>query len=89
MHMENHCFISCYYRSFKSPKVPYRVIADAASHLIAKSLKSRVNCNNKFDLEFRTDVYKLLFNGKGKNPLKGRGHFYDMNDFNTTYFKDD
>ena len=85
-------YTDCYYRSFESPGLPYRVIADAASHLIAaiqKSLKSGVNCNNRLDLEFRTDVFRFLFNGKGRNPPKGRGLFYDMNDFDTTYFKDD
>ena len=78
-----------YYRSFDSPVPPYRVIADAASHLIAavqKSLKSGVICNNRLDIEFRTDVYRFLFNGKGRNPPNGRGLFYDLNDFDKTFF---
>ena len=77
---------------YESPGLPYRVIADASSHLIAaiqRSLKSGINCNNRLDLEFRTDVFRLLFSGKGRNPPKGRGLFYDKNDFDTTYFKDD
>ena len=92
---ENHCLYrntDCYCRSFESPGLPYCVIADPASHLIAavqKSLKSGVNCSNRFDLDFRTDVFTLLFRGKGRNPPKGRGLFYDRNDFDTTYFKDD
>ena len=82
----------CHYRSFESPGLPYRVLADASSHLIAaiqNSLKSGVNRNNRLDIEFRTDVFRVLFNGKGRNPPKGRGLFYDKNDFDTTYFKDD
>ena len=68
------------------------MIADAASHLIAavqRSLKSGVNSNNRLDLEFRTDVFRFLFNGKGRNPPKGRGLFYDADDFDRTYFTDD
>ena len=86
------CYDYYYYRSFESPVLQYRVVADAASHFMAavqKSLKSGVNCNNRLDLEFRTDVFKLLFNGKGSNPPKGRGLFYYMDDFDTTYFRDD
>ena len=49
-------------RPIESLVSPYRVIADAASHLIAavhRSLKSRVNCNNGLDLEFGTDIYRF------------------------------
>lgn len=86
------CYNNYYYRSFESPVPQYRVIADAASHFMAavqKSLKSGVNCNNRLDLEFKTDVFRFLFNGKGRNPPKGRGLFYDMDDFDRTYFRDD
>ena len=48
-----------------------------------------MNKNNRFDLEFRTDVFVFLFDRKGRNPPKGRGLFYDINDFDETYFKDD
>ena len=83
--------ILSYYRSFETPTPSYRVIADATSNLTAviqKSLKSGVNCNNRLDLEFRTDVFKVLFDGKGKKPPNGQGLFYDLNDFDKTYFKD-
>ena len=68
------------------------MIVDATSHLkaaIHSSLKAGVNCKNKFDLEFRTDVYRFLFNGKGTTPPTGRGLFYNFQDFGETYFTDD
>ena len=78
-------------RSFESPTPPYRVIADATSHLTAaiqKSLKSGVNSSNGLDLEFRTDVFRFLFDGKGRTPPNGQGLFYDMDDFDNTFLKD-
>ena len=39
------------------------MIADGTSHLIVAvqtSLKYGVNCNNRLDLEFRTDVFIML-----------------------------
>ena len=69
----------------------YRLIVDASSHLKAalqKSLKSGVNINNHFELEFRTDVFKFLFSSKGKKAPTGRGLFYDLEDFDPTYFRD-
>ena len=54
-----------------------------------RSLKSGVNSNNKIELEFRIDVFKYLFNGKGRNPPTGRGLFYDLEDFNVNYSCDD
>lgn len=67
------------------------MIADAVSTFKAavhRSLKSGVNCNNRIDFEFRVDVFRYLFNGKGRAPPNGRGLFYDLDDFNTTYFSD-
>lgn len=80
------------YRSFESPTPPYRLIADTISHFTAaiqRSLKTGINSNNRLDLEFRTDVFRFLFDGKGRTPPNGRGLFYyDLDDFNKTYFKD-
>ena len=79
------------YRSFESPTPSYRVVIDATSHFkaaIHRSLKSGMNCNNRLDLEFRTDVFRYLFNNKGRNPPTGRGLFYDVEDFDATYFDD-
>lgn len=78
-------------RSYESPTPAYRLIVDTTSNLIAalqRSLKSGVNTNNHFEVEFRTDVFRFLFNGKGKNTPTGRGLFYDLEDFDTTYFCD-
>ena len=56
--------------------------------VIHKSLKSGINRNNRLELEFRTDVFRFLFSGKGRTPPSGRGLFYDLKDFDTTYFGD-
>ena len=55
-----------------------------------RSLKSGVNCNNRFELEFRRDVFRFLFNAKGRKPplANGRGLFYDLEDSDTNYFSD-
>ena len=66
------------------------MIIDATSHfkaVIHRNLKARVNCNNKLDVEFRSDVFRLLFNGKGRNTPTGRGLFYNIEDFDGTYFE--
>ena len=79
------------YSSFESPTPSLRDIMDATSQLKAavhKSLKSGVNKNNRLELEFRTDIFRFLFHGKGKTPPTGRGLFYDLQDFDTTYFSD-
>ena len=52
---------------------------------IHKSLKSGINRNNRLDIEFRTDVFRFLFNGNGRTPPRGRGLFFD---FEQTYFGD-
>ena len=78
-------------RSFESPSPQYRLVADAASTFIAavnKSLKSGVNTNCKIEIKFRTDVFRYLFNNKGRKPTTGRGLFYNLDDFDTTYFTD-
>ena len=40
-----------------------------------------VNRCHKFSLQFRTDVFIALFNGKGKSPTRGREQLYDLEDF--------
>lgn len=56
-------------RYFESPSPAYRLIADSASSFKAavdRSLKAGVNCNNRIDIDFRVDVFKYLFSGKGR-----------------------
>ena len=68
------------------------MIIDATSHFkaaIHRSLKAGVNCNNRLDVEFRSDVFRFLFNGKGRNTPTGRGLFYNIEDFDGTYFEND
>ena len=45
-----------------------------------------VNRCRKFSLQFRTDVFIALFNGKGKSPTRGRGQLYDLEDFDPQFF---
>ena len=76
-------------RCFESPSPAYRVIADAVSSFRAavdRSLKAGLNCNNRIEIEFRVDVFKYLFSGKGRTPPTGRGLFYDLEDFDATFF---
>ena len=44
-----------------------------------------VNKSCKIELEFRVDVFRFLFKGKGRTPT-GRGLYYDLDDFDSTYF---
>ena len=79
------------FSSFESPSPGYRLVADATSHFISavqRSLKLGVNCSNRIEVEFRIGVFKYLFNSKGVNPPTGRGRFYNLEDFDTTYFID-
>lgn len=53
---------------------------------VQRSLKSGVNLNRVFSVEFRVDVFNFLFKNKGRAPPAGRGLFYDLSSFSTTYF---
>ena len=58
--------------TFESLQPRYGLVADATSHLkcaISRSLKLGVNCRNRLEIEFRVDVFRYLFHGKGhKTP---------------------
>ena len=75
-----------YKHAYSSLYLPFFTVLIAA---VQKSLKPGVNCNNRVDLEFRTDVFRFLFDSKGRNPPRGRRLFCDMDDFDGTYFKED
>ena len=62
------------------------MIIEAAIH---GSLKAGANCNNRLDVEFRNDVFRFLFNGKGRHTPTGRGLFCNIEDFDGTYFEND
>ena len=92
LYYNNYIRKQLFYSSFESPTPSHRDILDATSHLkatVQKSLKSGINCNNKMEVEFRTDVFKFLFKDKGSKPPRGRGLFYFLEDFDSTYFSDD
>ena len=66
-------------------------MADGVSGLVAsmqKSLKVGVNLNCKFEVEFRHDIFRYIFHGKGRSPPSGRGLFYDLEDFDDDIFPD-
>ena len=87
-----YCFIfRC--STFKSSQLPsYRLVSDAMNHLkyaINHSLKLGMNCSNRLEVEFRLDVIKILFHGKGHTSPSGRGLFYNLEDFDETYFTEE
>ncbi len=53
---------------------------------IQRSLKLGVNVGCRFSLEFRTDVFMFLFQGKGGDPPSGRGKLYNLDAFEELYF---
>ena len=64
-------------------------MADHARSFISevhRSLKLDVNVHCKFSVPFRIDVFNLLFNCKSALPPTGRGKFYELGDFPSTYF---
>lgn len=67
----------------------YRIISDECSRLvevIERSLRVGINRYCSFNVEFRTDVFKYLFDNKGQKPPRGRGTMYTLDDFDNTYF---
>ena len=50
------------------------------------SLKSGVNLNCTFTIEFRTDVYRFLFGDKGHCAHNKEGRLYSLDDFCKEYF---
>ena len=54
---------------------------------IGKSLKCGTIRASKFCIDFRLDVFRYLFNSKGKD--KGSGKLYEKDDFNSDYFGED
>ena len=76
-------------RAYNHPNPDKWAILDSVSNLvdaISRSLRAGTVRNTKFIVEFRTDVFKLLFAGKGEVASKGRGHLYQQADFNSGYF---
>ena len=68
-------------RYFHDPQPEYRVISDAVSIFlseVARSLKCGVNRACSFSFSFRTDVFKCLFGGKGKDCPHKLGYFFMM-----------
>ena len=54
---------------------------------VDKSLKSGVNLHCTFKVEFRTDLFNFLFDGKGRHPPRRLGQLYELQDFDNRYFK--
>ena len=53
---------------------------------VTRSLRVGTVRNTKFTVEFRTDVFRLLFDGKRERANNGRGHLYQLTDFDSKYF---
>lgn len=77
------------YRSFNTPNPEARYILDSISNFIDginRSLRLGTVRQGKFSVEFRTDVFKALFDGKGETAKTGRGCLYRKDDFDSRYF---
>ena len=76
-------------RAYIHPNPDKRAILDSVSNFIdaiSRSLRAGTVRNTKFTVEFRTDVFKLLFAGKGEAASNGRGYLYQQADFNSGHF---
>ena len=61
-------------RAYNHPNPDKWAILDSVSNsvdAISRSLRAGTVRNTKFTVEFRTDVFKLLFAGKGEVASKG------------------
>ena len=47
------------------------------------SREEGVNLNCTLEVEFRVDLFKYLFSGKGRRPPRGLDHFYELEDFDS------
>ena len=62
------------YRAYNDPNPDKKAILDCVSNFIDainRSLRAGTVRNTKFTVEFRTDVFKLLFGGKKEVARKG------------------
>lgn len=69
-----------------------RLVLDTVSRFISSvqsSLTQGIVRNYKFCVEFRLDVFRFLFNGKGSAPPAGMGMMYGEKDFDGTFFSSD
>ena len=48
-----------------------------------------MNCSNVLEVEFRVDIFRYLFHGKGHTPPRGRGLLHNLKDFDETYIMDE
>ena len=72
-------------RTFTEPHLPERVVLDAVSSLttaIKHSLRLGTIRNSKFNVNFRRDVFKYLFNNCGSSVRHRQGKLYSRSDFN-------
>lgn len=79
-----------YHRCYNNPHPQRRVVLDHVSDFISsvsKSLKCGTIRASKFSIEFRLDVFRYLFNSKGR--ARGSGKLYEKDDFNSDYFGED
>ena len=60
-----------------------------ANRQIVLVAKMGVNRGCRLTVNFRTDVFKFLFEGKGREYSYGRGRMYSQDDFDEQYFDKD
>ena len=76
-------------REFECPQPNARIIMDCVTKFkqaINLSLKSGSVGNNCIRIEFRLDVFRLLFDCRGQPPISGKGLLYSLEDFDDHYF---
>lgn len=79
-------------RKFYNPTPAIRSISDSTCNLIYAikgSLRKGITRCNKLAVEFRHDVFKYLFGGKGKRIAGKRGMEYSEDDFCNEHFPTD
>ena len=72
------------HRSFTNPKPMMRdILNDTSTFMdaINRSLKMGMNRGCRLTVKFRTDVFKFLFEGKGREYSYGTGRLYKQEDF--------
>lgn len=53
---------------------------------VCSSLRAGTIRNSRFTIPFPTDVFTVLFGGKGQEVSRGRGRLYSLEDFDSKYF---
>lgn len=86
---DNELPFSHIHRTYTNPHPENRCILDCVSNFVSAvsaSLKLGTVRLCKFSVEFRLDVFKFLFDGKGTTSSRTAGKLYNRGDFDSKYF---